>query len=239
MRLSVTALGSAGDRPVGVVVGSIARYLVAPEPSPETPGVPSPGGGDDEGSVVRYYADRGDRPGRWLGQGARELGLAREADFDDFTSVLAGRDPRTGARLITARGSAGRVASLGTGTVARWGRNGEALYSVGDAARILGWTQADVRAAVAEGEHLAASRLLGTLTGREDPAGTATGEATGNRPGSDPGRDRDAATGTPAPGITPVGGRDATGNHTRDGRTTTGKPAEGQTDTTTWACEVS
>jgi hypothetical protein len=32
-----------------------------------------------------------------------------------FTSVLGGRDPRTGERLISDRGSAGRVASLGAG----------------------------------------------------------------------------------------------------------------------------
>jgi hypothetical protein len=169
MRFTVTALGSAGDRPVGVVVGTIARYLVAPEPRPETPGGPSPGGGEGEGSEVRYYADRGDTLGRWLGQGSCELGLAGDVDFDDFTSVLAGRDPRTGARLITARGSAGRVASLGTGTVARWGPNGEALYSVRDAARIMGWSQADVRAAIVEGERLAASRLVGMLAGTAIP----------------------------------------------------------------------
>lgn len=85
MRYTVTALGSSGDRPVGVVVGTIARYLIAPEPSPEAPSAPSAGGGEGEESVVRYYADRGDSPGRWLGQGARELGLAGEVDFDDFS----------------------------------------------------------------------------------------------------------------------------------------------------------
>jgi hypothetical protein len=200
MRYTVTALGSAGDRPVGVVVGTIARYLVAPEPRPETPGGPSPGGGERAGRVARYYADRGDTAGRWLGQGARELGLAGEVDFDDFTSVLAGRDPRTGARLITARGSAGRVASLGAGTVARWGPNGEALYSVRDAARILGWSQSDVREAIVDGERLASSRLLGMLTGTAIPAGTHAAGTTGNGPGSDRGRSGNTATRALGPG---------------------------------------
>jgi hypothetical protein len=183
VRFTVTALGSRGDRPVGVVVDTIARFLVAPEPAPATPSAPAPGRGEGERSVVRYYADRGDSPGRWLGQGARELGLAGEVDFDDFTKVLAGRDPRTGARLITARGSTGRVASLGTGTIDRWGPNGEALYSARDTARILGWTQTDVRAAMVEGQRLAASRLLLALSGSvilaRDAVGRLIAAATG------------------------------------------------------------
>jgi hypothetical protein len=89
MRFTVTALGSAGDRPVGVVVGAITRYLVAPEQRPEAPGAPRPAGGEGQGPVARYYADRGNTPGYWLGQGARELSLAGEVDFDEFTSVLA------------------------------------------------------------------------------------------------------------------------------------------------------
>jgi conjugative relaxase-like TrwC/TraI family protein len=203
MRYTVTALGSAGDRPAGVVVGTIARYLVGPEPRPATPGAPSPGGGEREGPVARYYADRGDTPGRWLGHGARELDLAGEVDFDDFTSVLAGRDPRTGARLITARGSAGRVASLGTGTVARWGPNGEALYSVRDAARILGWPQSDVREAIVDGELLAAARLVALLTGTAGTVvapGTHAAGTTGNGPVSDPWRSGNTATRALEPG---------------------------------------
>jgi hypothetical protein len=125
VRFTVTALGSAGGRAVGVVVGSIARYLIAPEQRPEAPGGPAPDRPASEGSVSRYYADRGDTPGRWLGQAAQELDLSDSVDFDQFTTVLAGRDPRTGQRLLTAQGSAGRVASLGSGTVAKWSARGE------------------------------------------------------------------------------------------------------------------
>jgi hypothetical protein len=166
VRFTVTALGSAGDRPVGAVVGAIARYLISPDQRADDPDVPAPDSpGNGQESVGRYYADSGDSPGRWMGQGARELALAGTVDVDDFTTVLAGRAPRTGERLITARGSAGRVASLGSGSVARWSPDGEALYSVRDVAAVLGWTQADVRQAIDEGEHLAATRTIAAMAG--------------------------------------------------------------------------
>jgi conjugative relaxase-like TrwC/TraI family protein len=211
VRFTVTALGSAGDRPVGVVVGTIARYLLAPEQRPEAPGAPSPAGGEAEGPVSRYYAGRGDTPGRWLGQGARELDLQGTVDFDELTTVLAGRDPRTGERLISARGSTGRVASVGAGTAARWSPRGESLYSVRDAVAVLGWSQSDVRHAVADGERLAASRLINTLAGTTVPAGTRTPGTSGEGPGRHPGRDWDAGMGPLGPGSDPGVGRDDLG----------------------------
>ena len=48
-------------------------------------------------------------------------GLAGPVDRDDFASVLAGRDPHTGERLITAQGSAGRRPTLGSGNHSRLG----------------------------------------------------------------------------------------------------------------------
>jgi TrwC relaxase len=204
MRFTVTALGSAGDKPVGVVVGQIARYLIAPG-QPAAPGASGPAGGapsrpgrPGEESVSRYYADRGDTPGRWLGVGAGELGLAGEVDFDEFTSVLAGRHPHTGERLITARGSAGRVRSLGTGTAARFIRQGEALYAVRDAAKLLGWSQVDVRVAMTDGERWAAARLLDALTGTAASSRglrTETTQSPTPRDRDDPGHDRDEASG--------------------------------------------
>jgi conjugative relaxase-like TrwC/TraI family protein len=169
-------------------VGQIARYLIAPDqqPTPATGGPAEPARTGEE-SVGRYYADRGDSPGRWLGQAARELALPAEVEVDAFTSVLAGRDPRTGARLISARGSAGRVASVGAGTVARWTTNGEALFAVPDVAAVLGWSQADVRDAIATGEHLAASRLVTVLAGVPVPAGTEAPGTTSGEPAPRPG----------------------------------------------------
>jgi hypothetical protein len=96
---TVTALGSASDKPVPVVVGQVARYLSA-SASPRY-------------ALKRSLWQRGVRgrrgepqlsgPGRlsetlagpWFG----ELGPTRTVDLDEFTSVLAGRDPRTGERL--------------------------------------------------------------------------------------------------------------------------------------------
>jgi TrwC relaxase len=165
--------------------------------------------------VSRYYADRGDTPGRWLGVGAGELGLAGDVDLDEFTSVLAGRHPRTGERLLTARGSAGRVRSLGTGTAARFTRQGEAIYAVRDAAKLLGWSQADVRVAITEGERWAGVRLLNALTGsaagsRGLGIGTTLSPAQWDR--DDPGLDRDEASGpgreTGRPGTASRGDRD-------------------------------
>jgi hypothetical protein len=248
VRFTVTALGSAGNKPVGVVVGQVARYLIAPDqqPAPATGGPHAPGRTGEE-SVSRYYADRGDAPGRWLGHGARELDLPATVVLDAFTNVLAGRDPRTGARLITARGSAGRVASVGAGTVALWTTNGEALYAVADVAAVLGWSQADVRDAIAAGEHLAASRLVAALAGMPVPAGSGRPGTTTGRPktttgqpgpragtaGSSADRPRRAATtpgstpDTPGPETgTPDGGQPAD----RDGQTHPGGNAVGRRD---------
>jgi hypothetical protein len=111
-----------------------------------------------------------------MGRGAVELGLAGTVDGDQFRRVLAGRHPGTGERLISARGSAGRVAELGAGSVARRAADGEALYGIADVATVLGWSRTDVADAAAEGAALAACRpfalLAGTGTGASDP-GTA------------------------------------------------------------------
>jgi conjugative relaxase-like TrwC/TraI family protein len=208
VRFTVTALGSAGDRPVGVVVGTIARYLIAPDQQPGATAGPPPDRPAGEGSMSRYYADRGDTPGRWLGQGAGELNLQGTVDFDEFTTVLAGRDPRTGARLISGRGSSGRVASVGAGTAACWSPAGEALYSVRDAAAVLGWCQADVRQAIDDGERLVESGLIATLTGTPVSALTGRPEPSGRGPGRHSGRYRDTGTGPPGPARDPGAVRD-------------------------------
>jgi hypothetical protein len=125
VRFTVSALGSASDKPVPVVVGQVAATS-SPTPSPGYAvkrSLRQRGGQERPGSAAPK-PDRGDTPGRRLGHGSRELGLTGTVDLDEFTSVLAGRDPRTGERLITARGSAGRVALLGAGTAARWTAQG-------------------------------------------------------------------------------------------------------------------
>ncbi len=51
-----------------------------------------------------YYSEHGEVPGRWVGKGAGEFGLAGEVDEDDFRSVLSGADPSTGVQLRRANG---------------------------------------------------------------------------------------------------------------------------------------
>lgn len=164
MRFTVTPLGSAGGRTVGQVVGDIVRYLeprTADAPT-HTPAVP---GGDGPSS---YYADRGTEAGRWLGYGAREAGLAGPVDATDFARVLAGRDPLTGGRLITAQGSAGRRPSLGVGNETRLARDGSPLYGTSDVAAALGVTAHEAEELVAAGERVA-GRALVVLLGGEAP----------------------------------------------------------------------
>ena len=166
MRFTITPLGSRGGRTIGAVVADIVRYLEPrrAEDTRELPGVPS---GDGPSS---YYADRGTEPGRWLGHSATEAGLDGEVDPTDFARVLAGRDPRTGDRLINARGSAGRRPTLGAGNQTRLSPDGEPLYGVVDVAAALAVTRRDAQAMVAAGQRMAMSALAGP--GRTDPPGS-------------------------------------------------------------------
>src|SRR5690606_32471289 len=105
------------------------------QPQSKMPGRAAVSGGPGPG---RYYADRGEEPGRWLGRTADSLGLNGAVQRDDLAAVLAGRDPHTDERLITAQGSAGRRPTLGSGTHTRIGSDGERLFGAADAAAALG-----------------------------------------------------------------------------------------------------
>ena len=161
MRFTVTPLGSAGGRTVGQVVDDIVRYL---EPrTADVAGVaPAIPGGDGPSS---YYADRGTEVGRWLGFGANEAGLTGEVDANDFARVLAGRDPRTGDRLITAQGSAGRRRTLGAGTETRRAPDGSALYGVADVAASLGTTHREAEGLILAGERAVQASVAALLGG--------------------------------------------------------------------------
>jgi len=144
------------------VVDSIVRYLQ--EPSQTSPGSADRGAGPE-----RYYSDSAEGPGRWLGRTAAALGLGGRVQREDFAAVLAGRDPRTGERLITAQGSAGRRRTLGAGTHSRLGPDGEALFGVADAAALLGVTHAEVERMLDVGAAIAKYRDGGEAAG--EPAG--------------------------------------------------------------------
>ncbi len=160
MRFTITPLGSAGGTTVDQVVGRVVRYLNASPAPPPPPGTDK----DAPAGPSRYYADSSDEPGEWKGRGATASGLVGQVDPEDFARVLAGRDPHTGGRLITAQGSAGRRPKLGVGAETRRSAVGEALYDERDAATVLGLTQAEVARLIDVGERLAVVRLLEHLT---------------------------------------------------------------------------
>ena len=159
MRFTITPLGSAGGRSVGQVVTDIVRYLDRRRVESQVVTGQAGSQAAAEKGPSQYYADGGVEPGRWLGHGATEMGLAGEVDPTDIARVLSGRDPHTGVRLITARGSAGRRSDLGRGSHTRWGPDGEPLYDLRDAAAALKLEPAEVEAMVAAGE----SHALGQL----------------------------------------------------------------------------
>lgn len=168
MRFTITPLGSARGRSVGQVVDDIVRYLEGPQPpSQAPPGRPAPG----TDGPSRYYSDGNAEPGRWLGNGAAEMGLTGTVDSADFARVLAGRDPHTGVRLITARGSAGRRPSLGRGAETLRDADGQPLYDLRDASAALELEPSDVERLVVAGQ-AAAVRSLATLV-----SGDATAQA--------------------------------------------------------------
>ncbi|MCZ7537887.1 MAG: relaxase domain-containing protein [Acidimicrobiia bacterium] len=136
----------------------MVRYL---QPRPKAP-APGPTPPSAAGGPERYYADGGEEPGRWLGRAAQLAGLVGMVQRPDFAAVLAGRDPHTDERLITAQGSAGRRPTLGSGTHTRIGVDGERLYGVADAAAVLGVSHRDVERMLDVGTALALGGLTAT-----------------------------------------------------------------------------
>jgi conjugative relaxase-like TrwC/TraI family protein len=207
MKFTITPLGG-GRRDITKVVGAIVRYLQPPPKEATAP--PRAGQPPKPDGPSRYYADSGEEPGRWLGQAAHESGLNGAVQRDDFASVLAGRDPHTGERLITAQGSAGRRPKLGAGAHTAVGPGGELLFGEADAAAVLGISQREVSRMLDVGTGIALSQLNGfPVPGHGDVPGNRDTEHPG--PDSPPGDlpvDRDSAN--PGPDRVP-GDRDDAG----------------------------
>ena len=161
MKFTVTPLGGARSD-VARVVDGIVRYLHPTPLAGPSPAAPTRGGVD---GPSRYYADSGEEPGRWLGRAAEVAALRGEVQRDDFASVLSGRDPHTGERLITAQGSAGRRPRLGAGAPTRSGARGEVLYGEADAAAALGVTKAEAARMFDVGTALALAQVASDPTG--------------------------------------------------------------------------
>jgi conjugative relaxase-like TrwC/TraI family protein len=164
VRFTITPLGAVG-KPIEQIAAAIVEYL---EPRQE----PSAAHAANQAGTIRYYADRGSEPGRWLGRGALEAGLRGSVDSNDFARVLEGRDPRTGTRLLTAQGSAGRRGTLGVGTETRRTPDGEALYDSRDAAAVLDLTVADVERMLDAGARAQPDTLEGPVAPRSNPPGS-------------------------------------------------------------------
>ena len=158
MRFVVTAIGSVGGRTVAQVVDDVVRYLDKPRPSPALAAGPEGPG------AAGYYTDGSNEPGRWLGAGARALGLSGQVDRDDLARLLSGRDPATGERLVAATGSAGRRSSLGVGSHTSGGVDGERLYGERDAAAALGVEADEFGRLVQAGTTRAVATLVSALT---------------------------------------------------------------------------
>ena len=142
MKLTVTPIGGHG-RSAAAVARAVVRYLSGMAKDPAA-GVLGAAG------MATYLADSPEAPGRWIGAGAAFHGLHGVVDRERFQRVLEGRHPVTGERLITAQGSSQR-GHLAVGTAARFDGNGEALYTVADAAVLLGVAQRDVEAMIGAG----------------------------------------------------------------------------------------
>ena len=116
MRLDVTPLGAA-SKSVAAVAKAVVDYLQG--------GLGDPGAGllSVGGGAAQYYGDSPEGPGRWVGAGAEFQRLSGTVDRDAFQRLLEGRHPHTGARLITARGSAqrGHLAGRGRSDTSRSG----------------------------------------------------------------------------------------------------------------------
>ncbi len=177
MKFTITPLGGS-SRSLAKVVDGIVRYLHPPTATP-----PSTEGGGIEGSS-RYYADTGDEPGRWLGHAAASAGLVGDVKRDELASVLSGRDPHTGERLLTAQGSAGRRPRLGSGNHTAVSATGEPLYGEADAAVVIGLTRSEVVRMLDVGAALALSQL-GSVHNVDHNADHNLGHNLGHNPGND------------------------------------------------------
>ena len=146
MRLTITPIGAKG-RTASAVAASVVNYLDPPSLDLGAGLLARPA---DASFPVEYYADSVEGPGRWLGTGADALGLIGVVDPGEFQRVLEGRHPHTGERLITAQGSSQRQ-HLAVGTAAGHTDDGEAYYTLADAARLLTVSRRDINALVDEG----------------------------------------------------------------------------------------
>lgn len=134
MRMKVTPCGS-NSKGVDAAAEDVIDYLLGKKGGRDRDVAKLLHGPEIDGQVT-YYADSVEGPGRWRGSGAAFFGLSGEVERAELFNLLTGRHPTTGARLVTAKGSAGR-SDLRTGTFTSFDEHGHPVYSPRDAAAAL------------------------------------------------------------------------------------------------------
>ena len=132
MHITITPIGS-NPTDISAATQAYVDYLCGGGDASTTPG-----GNDD---AVEYYATSSrpsilDGAGWWSSNGAKHYDLHGRVDPDRFATMLMGRHHQTAERLISARGSAGRII-LKMGTPTRW-LSGRPLWSLADATSAYG-----------------------------------------------------------------------------------------------------
>jgi len=142
MFIAVTPIGSTAND-VSAAANAYVDYLCGG----------AGGGVGDVSELAGYYAAEGqmtlDGAGRWSGGGADYLGLSGAVDRTNFSWLLQGRHHQTAERLISARGSAGRL-HLKAGQATRLSADGRPLWGLSDIAARAGLTAAGVAEVVDE-----------------------------------------------------------------------------------------
>src|SRR5216683_604468 len=110
-----------------------------------------------------YYTQNQRCVGRWIGRAALGLGLAGEVSREDFSTLLQGVHPRTGAVLVPAAVGSGKHAA-GWDSVFSAPKSVSIQALVGDDSRLIRAHIAAAERAITEVEHYALARRRG---GRE------------------------------------------------------------------------
>jgi conjugative relaxase-like TrwC/TraI family protein len=110
-----------------------------------------------------YYTQNQRCVRRWIGRGAAGLGLAGEVSREDFSTLLQGVHPRTGAVLVPAAVGSGKHAA-GWDSVFSAPKSVSIQALVGDDSRLIRAHIAAAKRATSEVEHYALARRRG---GRE------------------------------------------------------------------------
>lgn len=139
-------------------------------------------------ALPSYYLDAGEPTGRWLGEGARRLGLEGEVDDEAFLALMAGLDPASGEPLGRRYGDA---SVRGFDITASAPKSVSALFAVGDAS---------TRQAVLDAHDAAVAAMAAWVEGH---AHTATASAARWPPSTPRGSSPPLSASTPAGRWTP------------------------------------